>query len=586
MQTVLFNSLNLKQLRGLYPYPQCLITPVIILMMVVFAALPRGEEFSNMILTTKLKLFQASGGAVFEDVVSEDMISVSVEEPPTKSTVDALLERTRELLGIKANRSQDLWEELRDGFDLSGYEHPRVDAQLNWYMKNQRYLNRVTARALPYLYYILREIQDRGMPAEIALLPVVESAFQPFAFSSGRAAGIWQFIPATGKRYGLKQNWWYDGRRDVYASTKAALDYLQYLHRLFKGDWLLALAAYNSGEGTVSRAMKRASREGKPINFWALDLPRETRDYVPKLLAISALVAEPDYYNVKLSPIPYVPYFRKVATEGQIDLAKAAELADISIEELYRLNPAFNRWATPPKGPHYLLVPVENASLFRQKLAEYKPDERIRWKRHIVKKNESLHIIAKNNDTSVDILKRINKLDSTDVNSGKSLVIPVAPKGLTRYLASLDKKHLDSNITSNPRQKINHTVASGDSLWGISQEYNVSMSKLAQWNHMDQDDVLIAGKKLVIWTNDGLQDNDLMDALIPTTFAEPPERSVTRRVKYRVRSGDSLATISQRFKVSVPQLLSWNDNIQQDKFLRPGQPITLFVDVTRQSDNI
>ncbi|MGD8560395.1 MAG: LysM peptidoglycan-binding domain-containing protein, partial [Gammaproteobacteria bacterium] len=499
---------------------------------------------------------------------------------------DALLQRTRELLGIEDDPIDDLWEPLRGGFDLTGYEHPRVDAQLNWYKKNQRYLNRVSIRALPYMYYILREVQERGMPTEIALLPVVESAFQPFAFSSGRAAGIWQFIPATGKRYGLKLNWWYDGRRDIYASTKAALDYLEYLNKLFKGDWLLALAAYNSGEGTVGRAMKRAAREGKPINFWALDLPRETRDYVPKLLAISALVAEPDYYKVKLNPIPYAPYFRKINTQGQIDLAKAAELADISIEELYQLNPAFNRWATPPKGPHYLLVPIENASLFQQNLAEYKPDERIRWKRHIVKGNESLQVIARQNDTTVDILKRINKLKGTSVSGGRSLVIPVAPKGLNRYLASLDKKHVDSKITSNPRQKIDHTVASGDSLWGISQEYNVSMTKLARWNNMDEDDVLIAGKKLVIWTNDGLQDNDLMDALIPTTFAEPPQRSITRRVKYRVRRGDSLATISQRFRVSVPQLLSWNKHIEQDKFLRPGQPITMFVDVTRQSDNI
>jgi len=564
-----------------------MITPVIILLLVIFAALPRGEDLKTLILNTKLEIFQASGGSVFDSVVTDDVLSASIEEPPSKSTVDAILERTRQLLGLKKDPSGDLWEELRDGFDLSGYEHPRVDVQLNWYAKNQRYLDRVSDRALPYMYFILREVKERGMPTEIALLPVVESAFQPFAFSPGRAAGIWQFIPETGKRYGLTLNWWYDGRRDIYAATHAALDYLQDLNKRFKGDWLLALAAYNSGEGTVGRAMKRAAREGKPMNFWALDLPAETRDYVPKLLAISALVAEPDYYNMKLNPIPYSAYFRKVDTAGQIDLAKAAELADISIEELYRLNPAFNRWATPPEGPHYLLVPIENANLFRQNLASYQPDDRVQWKRHIVKASDSLNNIARQHGTTTDILKRINKLDSNKVATGKSLVIPVAPKGMTRYIASLDKKHLDSNLTSNPKQKITHTVSSGDSLWGISQEYNVSMNKLAEWNNMDQDDVLIAGKKLVVWTNDGLQDNDLIDALIPTTFAEPPKRSITRRIKYRVRRGDSLAIISQKFRVSVPQLMSWNDGITEDKFLRPGQPLTLFVDVTRQSsDNI
>lgn len=583
---VLFKSLNIKEIKEMYPYPQCMITPVVILLLVIVAAFPKGEDLNELVLNAKLKLFQASGGSVFQDSVTDEVMSASVHAPPSKSAVDALLERTRKLLGIKKARSMDLWEELRDGLDLTGYEHPRVDAQLNWYAKNQRYLDRVTERAVPYLYYILREVQERNMPTEIALLPVVESAFQPFAFSSGRAAGIWQFIPETGKRFGLKLNWWYDGRRDIYASTHAALDYLEHLNKRFKGDWLLALAAYNSGGGTVSRAMKRAVKEGKPANFWALDLPKETRDYVPKLLAISALIAEPSYYKVKLNDIPYTPYFRKVDTGGQLDLAKAAELAEITIDEFYQLNPGFNRWAMPPKGPHYILVPIENANLFRQNIAAYKAEERIQWKRHVVKGKESLNTIARKNGTTVSTLKRINKLSSNKVAEGKSLVIPVASEGLKNYLASLDKKHLDTNITSNPKQKLTHTVAPGDSLWGISQEYNVSMKKLAEWNNMDQDDVLIKGKKLVVMANDGLKDNDLMDALIPTTFAAPPKRSITRKIKYRVRRGDSLKTISRKFHVSVRQLLSWNDSVTDKKPIRPGQPLTLFIDVRRQSGNI
>ena len=563
-----------------------MITPVIILLLVIVAAFPKGDELSELVLNTKLKIFQASGGSLFQDAVTDEVMTASIEAPPSKSAVDALLERTRKLLGIKKARSTDLWVELRDGFDLSGYEHPRVDAQLSWYIKNQRYIDRVTIRAIPYLYFILREVQQRNMPTEIALLPVVESAFQPFAFSAGRAAGIWQFIPETGRRFGLKLNWWYDGRRDIYASTQAALDYLEQLNKRFKGDWLLALAAYNSGEGTVGRALQRAAKEGKPENFWALDLPKETRDYVPKLLAISALISEPEYYKIKLNDIPYNPYFRKVETHGQLDLAKAAELAEITIEEFYQLNPGFNRWAMPPEGPHYILVPIENANLFRQNIAAYKPEERIKWKRHIVKNNESLTSIARNNETTTSILKRINKLESNKVEKGKSLVIPVAPEGMKNYLASLDKQHVDSNITSNPKQKLTHKVSTGDSLWGISQEYNVSMSKLAEWNNMDQDDVLMEGKTLVVWANDGLKDDNLMDALIPTTFATPPKRSITRQIKYRVRRGDSLETISSKFHVSVRQLLSWNNGITENKALRPGQPLTLFIDVRRQSGNI
>ena len=585
---MLSNTLKLIRFNQNYPFPQCMITPLVVLLLVTIAALPPLSEVDEVIHKAKVEIYEFSGGALFEsEVDGESIVQVRYEEPSSvQSTVENILDKTRKILGIEdVTESTNIWDQVRAGFDLTGYEHPRVDAQLNWYAKNQRYLDRVSNRATPYMYFILKEVQDRGMPTEIALLPIVESAFQPFAFSAGRAAGIWQFIPETGKQYGLKLNWWYDGRRDIYASTHAALDFLQDLAKQFDGDWLLALAAYNSGAGTVSRALKRAAKEGKPTNFWALKLPNETRDYVPKLLAISALVAEPEYYKAKLNAIPYSPYFQKVETLGQLDLAKAAELADISIDELYRLNPAFNRWATPPDGPHYLLVPYDNAAVFRQNLAEYHPDERIQWQRHVVKAGESLPGIASEYSTTSKVLKRINKLDSVKVAAGKSLVIPVAPKGLKQYVASLEEKNIDSKITSNPHQKITHTVSSGDTLWGISQEYNVSTTKLAAWNNMDEDDVLFEGKKLVVWTNDGLQDNELLDALLPTTFAAPPSKSITRRVKYRVRPGDSLASISQRFNVSVSQLLRWNE-LDSEKKIRPGQVLTMFVDVTRQSGNI
>jgi len=584
---VLFNSLYLKQINSKYPYPQCVITPVVFLLVVIIAALPPKIEFQPIVTHLKNELFQLSGGILFNKTFTSNG-TIPTDSVVVYSSVDAILERTRKLLGFNKNtvKVNDVWEQLRKGFDLTGYEHPRVDAQLNWYAKNQRYLDRVTDRGAPYIYFILKETERRGVPTEIALLPIVESAFQPFAFSAAHAAGIWQFIPATGKRYGLKQNWWYDGRRDIYASTHAALDFLQDLHRRFNGDWLHALAAYNSGGGTVSRAIRRNAEEGKPTNFWALKLPKETRDYVPKLLAISALIAEPEFYNIKLKPLPYIPYFQRVAVKSQIELAKAAELADISIDEMYRLNPAFNRWATAPQGPHHLLVPYENVDLFRENLARYKPEERIQWKRHIVKNGESLQNIAKAYGTSAKMLVKVNKLNNRELATGKNLVIPAAPKKLQRYQASRENKNKNSKLTTSPKQKITHTVSTGDTLWGISQEYNVSMNRLASWNNMDQDDVLIAGKKLVVHTNNRLQDSDLLDALIPATFSAPLTHATTRRVKYRVRSGDSLATISQRFNVTVNQLVNWNNSVEGETHLRPGQYLTLFVDVTRQSENI
>ncbi|MCS6948190.1 MAG: transglycosylase SLT domain-containing protein, partial [Steroidobacteraceae bacterium] len=259
--------------------------------------------------------------------------------------------------GHDASRSvatDDLLQRLRSGFALPEVDHPSIDAHLSWYARNPEYLERVFGRAELYLHHIVGEIEARGMPLELALLPVIESAFEPFAYSRARAAGLWQFIPGTGERFGLPQNWWYDGRRDVLESTRAALDYLQFMHDEFNGDWLLAAAGYNCGEHCVLRAIRENQAQGKPIDFWSLRLPAETRAYVPKLLAMSRLVANPELYGIAFSQIPNEPYFVKVDTGGQIDLKLAAELAGITHEELSELNPAFHRWATPPQGPHHL----------------------------------------------------------------------------------------------------------------------------------------------------------------------------------------------------------------------------------------
>jgi len=244
--------------------------------------------------------------------------------------------------------NDDLLVRLREALALPVVDNPAVQLELAWYRSHPDYLDRVFNRADRYLYYIVDELERRGMPVDLALLPVVESAFDPFAYSHGRAAGLWQIIPGTGRQLGVTQNWWYDGRRDVVDSTRAALDYLERLHGLFGGDWLLAVAGYNSGEGNVARAIARAEATGEPIDFWHLRpyLPVETRAYVPRLLAIQALTADPAAYAVTLPNLRNVPHFELVATAGQIDMALAAELAGITTDQLYGLNPGVNRWAT------------------------------------------------------------------------------------------------------------------------------------------------------------------------------------------------------------------------------------------------
>jgi len=473
---------------------------------------------------------------------------------------------------IDALPPEDLWHRLREGFHLQGHNHPGIRSYLNWYARNQAYLDRVVERARPFLYDIVQEVERRGMPGEIALLPVVESAFQPFAYSAGRAAGIWQFIPATGRHYGLKQNWWYDGRRDVRAATRAALDYLQHLNTLFDGDWLLALAAYNSGEGRVQRAIRANRKKGKPTDFWSLKLPKETRGYVPKLLAISTLIEAPELYGVRLISIPNRPQLANVNIGSQIDLALAAELAGLSIEEIYRLNPAYNRWATAPDGPHHLLLPIDKAEAFRNKLAELGTRGRIRWERHHIKPGENLGSIAHRYQTSIALLQEVNQIRGQWIRAGDSLMIPVATKNLSHYLSEDRRKQTIQN-TKRRGHKVRYTVRTGDTWWGLSRKHGVTTNKLARWNGMSPRDPLFPGQRLVIWSN---------NKVIKTNFTAALDGARHQKIHYRVRKGDSLARIAQRFSVTIAKLRRWNA-LQKGKYLQPGQRLTLYVDITRQS---
>ncbi len=473
----------------------------------------------------------------------------------------------------------DLWQRIRDGFALEDIEHRRIQQQLDWYVRHPAYMQRVAERARPYLYYIVETLENSNMPSEIALLPIVESAFQPFAYSHGRASGIWQFIPSTGRRYGLKQNWWYDGRRDVYAATQSAARLLNNLQKQFKGDWLLALAAYNSGEGTVHRAIRKNRRKGKPTDFWSLKLPLETRAYVPKLLALKKYIQNPSAYDLDMPVIANVPYFERVKIDRQLDLAKAAELAEIELDKLYQLNPAFNRWATSPNGPSYLLLPLDKAETFRQKLAKLPDNAHISWVRHKIRQGETLSSISQKYHTSIQTIKQMNRIQGSHLRAGRSLTIPVASKRPQSYrLSANQRKNTLQNI---PRKgiKLIHIVQPGDTFWDLASRHKVSVRKLASWNSMAPRDPLMPGQKLVIWSRTGksVSGNDAGEFLTP-----PPSRTITKRIGYRVRRGDSLARISQKFRVSIDQLCRWN-RISKHKYLQPGQRLTLYVDVTRQS---
>lgn len=478
-----------------------------------------------------------------------------------------------------AQRPQDLWQRIRNGFALPQSEHKRTVSERRWYARHQEYIDRTSERAQPYLHFIVEEAARRNIPMELALLPVVESAFQPFAYSHGRASGIWQFIPGTGKMYGLKQNWWYDGRRDITAATMAAFDYLEVLNRQFSGDWLHALAAYNSGGGTVRKAIRRNQRLGKPTDFWSLKLPRETRAYVPKLLAIRDIIAAPEQHNITIQTIADAPYFEKIATGSQIDLAKAAELAGLPLQQLYRLNPAFNRWATDPDGPHHLLIPLENAAQFKQKLAALPQDNRVKWARHRIRNGETLGHIAKRYKTTVAVIKDVNELRGHMIRAGKNLMIPIAASSPGTYSLSSTQRAKSIKSKTKKGTKVTYKVKNGDTLWDISRAYNVGVRQLARWNAMAPRDTLRLGQTLVIWKPIS------HTAKKGSPDITPALNEVTQRIRYVVRKGDSLSRISQRFNVSINNLKRWNPKAR-GQYLQPGQRLTLYVDITNQSGSM
>jgi membrane-bound lytic murein transglycosylase D len=470
---------------------------------------------------------------------------------------------------------QDLLGRLRLGFTLPDPDDDTIDAQLAWYKAHPNYLNRVFNRAQRYLYYISAELKKRHMPVDLALLPVVESAYDPFAYSHGRASGLWQIIPSTGRRLHLKQDWWFDGRRDVVESTRAALDYLQSLHDEFDGDWLLAIAGYNSGAGNIERAIRHAERRGKPTTFWGIQpyLPPETRTYVPRLLAIRDLVADPDAYDVSLPDLPNEPYFSVVKTNSQIDMSLASQLAGIDIDDLYALNAGVNRWATDPNGPFRLLVPTDQAGVLTEKLADLGQRERVKWTRHKVRRGETLGQIARHYRTTPAVLRQINDLHGNLIRAGHYLMIPHALQSMHAYTQSVPERVARTLGRERRGERHTYVVRRGDSLWTISQRFGVSARKLASWNAMAPTDVLSVGRKLVVWTG---------NATLETASTDDAPSNRIRRVNYVVHRGDSLARIARRFRVTVHELTKWN-GISAHDYLHPGQHLTMYVDVTEQS---
>lgn len=476
--------------------------------------------------------------------------------------------------------ADNLWDILRDEFSLPHYEdNPIIQEKIEWYMNNQDYLLRSATRAAPYLYYISQQVKKRHLPAELVLLPIIESGYNPLSTSPVGAAGVWQLMPNTASGLGVHQDWWYDGRRDVIASTGAALNYFAYLQSFFEGNWLLAIAAYNTGEGNVLAAIRRNIRDGQDTDFWSLPLAHETRDYVPMLLALAVIISHPDRYPIYFPPIRNAPYLGQVNVGSQISLKYAATLAGISYQKILQLNPGYNRNSTSKSAQFKLVLPIENVEQFTDNLTRSPLNPPMDWTHYKVKSGDTLASVSRKFKMTASAIRQMNHLplNKTSLRAGTSLLIPnqhindndennddtnntplIAEKaskksGITKLQVALSTK--STNYTLQPGDTI-YMVRSSDTIDKIAKRFRVNKNNLKQANNL-KSSRLPTGKQIIIPTHavassKGVQAGDTI---------------------YMVRKGDTIEKIARKFNTN-PALIRLT-NLVDNSSINEGDKLVI-----------
>lgn len=424
----------------------------------------------------------------------------------------------------------NLWQRLRNNFEFTSLEHPTIDAQVAFMQEGLQSLTSNLRDARDFLFFIVDEIDRAGLPLDIALLPLVESAFDPLAESSQGAAGLWQFIPATADDYGLRRNQWYDGRNDIVESTHAAIRYLRRLHKSFGGDWLLALAAYNTGPGNVRHAMQRAKASGLEPDFWNLRLAKETRDYVPRLIAVNKMIANPEFYGLALPELRNRKHIDTIAVGRPLFLDVAAELAGISKKQMRDLNTGYLQGKIPIGGPYHLTVPVKSS-------------------RRLITELSTRKLNLSNGNLA--------RTKSVQTSYSTSLKSPNADKHVSAHV------NVAPDTTYTPYKKYvyeSHIVQPGDNLWKLSRSMNTSVDTLLEWNGKSKGPAkLQPGDKMIVAYLDDEVENEVKQKLI----------------NYRVTASDTLFTITDRFNLSISDLKKWNPALWKKNILQTGQAIKI-----------
>lgn len=516
-----------------------------------------------------------TGDEIIISAQPESDVSADASNDPAATgdgmQMDLALRNAPETILSGTDGNSDLLQRIRNGYGMEALNSPITATHESWYASRPDYVRRMMGRSQLYLYHIVEEVQKRGMPTEVALLPMVESAFNPNAYSTSKASGIWQFIPSTGKHFGLKQNWWADNRRDVTAATDAALTYLQKLHVMF-GTWELALAAYNAGEGTVQRAIERNRKKGLPTDYQSLQLPPETKNYVPKLQAIKNIVSNPEQYGLNIAPIPDQPYFTKVEAPAKIDASLAAKLAGVSMEEFTALNPAHNRPVlASPGGKQEILLPMGKDEAFSANLASYdKP--LVSWQTYQPKRGERLDSISSKFGISVAQLRNVNDISTKSrLRANQPLLVP--SRGDHEEPANADQLDIEASAPmaaseSPATDTVRHKVKKGDTVYSIAKRYDMTAKQLMAQNGLKKPR-LHRGQMLAV------------SAVAPDAKTNRVKARMAHasggKTRYTVKRGETLTSIAKKFSVAASDLQRWN-NLNGKHTLMPGRKLVILKD--------
>lgn len=458
--------------------------------------------------------------------------------------------------------ADNVWQRIVEGFQLEQGINPRIQREIDFYRARPKTIPEVLTRAKPYLYMIVNEIKKRDMPMEIVLLPVIESAFHPKALSGANASGMWQFTPDTARIRGIKNDWWYDGRRDVYVSTNAALDYLQNLHDRLENDWLLALAGYNWGALNVKSAVAKNRAKNLPTDYWSLKLPGETQRYVPKLLAVARMIQTPEQYGLSLPDVPNVPYLTRIEIDQQIDLATAAQMADMSWDDFHRINAGHKRVTTDPGATTHVLVPVEKLRNFAINLAKFAPQTQGNWISHTVSIGDKIDELATRYDTTTDMIVKANSLKQLPT-VGQTLLIPVGQKTMDEKTEAQAQATLATTLSLESREQANkramaekkelakqnkivHILKSNQPLGWLAKHYGVPLVNLAKVNNLTTESKLRVGQQLII-----------------------PVQKVS---SITAKKGDTWGSIAKQNNLPAYLLAAFND-AKEKEAIKPGQTI-------------